>query len=156
MPTGLQITPDTPASPDACMLLEALSTTLQGITGSSGKASFDANEMLEPRACFAVARSPSGEALGCGAIRPLDATTAELKRMYAAPGTHGVGAALLGWLEDEARRLGYAAIHLETRKANQHAMAFYARNGYAPIANYGRYIGHDEAVCFGKQLKPLE
>ena len=91
-------------------------------------------------------------ALGCGALRPLEGDAAELKRMYARPGGCGVGRALLRFLEEEARRLGYGALRLETRRVNARAVSFYERHGYARIPNYGRYAGLERAVCFEKRL----
>jgi GNAT superfamily N-acetyltransferase len=103
-------------------------------------------------ACFVVARSNGGSALGCGALRPLEPGVAEIKRMYTRHGTSGVGSAVLRYLEDEAQALGYQAIWLETRLVNRRAVEFYESRGYVRIANYGKYIGNPLAVCFEKQL----
>jgi GNAT superfamily N-acetyltransferase len=91
--------------------------------------------------------------VGCGAYRPLMPGVAEIKRMYAAAGTRGVGAVLLAALEQRARADGYAEARLETRRVNARAIAFYERSGYAPVAPWGRYIGRPDAVCFGKSLR---
>lgn len=91
--------------------------------------------------------------MGCGGYRPLEPGVAEIKRMYARPGTRGVGAALLAALERRARADGYAAVRLETRRVNGRAVAFYARSGYAPVLAWGRYIGRPDAACFGKSLR---
>jgi len=141
-----------PAGADALALVAELSDALAAITGSSGRASFDVSDVLVPRACFAVARDPAGRALGCGALRPLEAGVAEVKRMYARPGTRGVGSAILGFLEGEAARWGYAALRLSTRRVNERAVAFYARHGYRVIDGYGRYAGSQLSVCFEKRL----
>lgn len=137
-----------PASGDGAVLIEELSAALAAITGDSGKASFSPDGAL-----FVVARSVSGELLGCGALRELEDGVGEIKRMYARPGTRGVGAALLAWLEREAGVLGYRALWLETRKVNTRAVDFYLKHGYETIPNYGRYIGRPEAVCFAKAVK---
>ncbi len=105
-----------------------------------------------PRALFVLARTPDGELLGCGALRPLTADVAELKRMYARPGTQGVGAALLDHLERAGAAFGYRALWLETRRVNARAVRFYQRHGYRPIANFGPYAGRLDAVCLGKSL----
>lgn len=141
-----------PWSPDALQLLDELSESLEAITGSTGRASFSPEDIDDPRAVFAVARDGSGTALGCGAIRPLDERTAEVKRMYARVKGRSVGSLLLAFLEDRARELGFAALRLETRKVNETAVAFYLARGYRVIENYGRYAGRDEAVCFEKVL----
>ena len=90
--------------------------------------------------------------MGCGAYRPLTPGVAEIKRMYAAPGTRGVGAAVLAALEQRARADGYGETRLETRRVNVRAVAFYDRSGYAPVAPWGPYVGRPDAVCFGKAL----
>jgi GNAT superfamily N-acetyltransferase len=132
-----------------------LSAALAAITGDSGRASFDPDDVRVPGALFVVARGASGPA-GCGAFRPLAHDIAEVKRMYARPGTHGVGRALLAHLEAQAATLGYRALWLETRAVNQRAVRFYTANGYAPIPNYGKYAGNPQAVCLAKQLPRFE
>ncbi len=141
-----------PQSTEAQQLLTCLSETLQGITGSSGTASFDVADVSVARACFAIVRTGGGVAVGCGALRPLECDVAELKRMFALPGTKGAGAAVLAFLEHQARAFGYAKLWLETRKVNARAVTFYRRHGYAFIDNFGRYVGRPEAICLGKNL----
>lgn len=146
------IKPEDPASPDSLALIEELSATLAQITGDSGKSSFDPNDVRVPNACFVVARNSQGFAVGCGAIRPLQPGVAEVKRMYSRPGTSGVGSAILGFLEAEAKRLGYETLWLETRLVNQQAIVFYEHRGYRQRPNFGKYIGNTNAVCFEKRL----
>ena len=142
-----------PATDDAGGLLAALSRTLASITGDSGEASFDAEDVRGPLARFVVARTQDGVAVGCGAFRPLQRGVAELKRMYATPGTQGVGRAILAHLEVQATALGYEHLWLETRQVNTRAIAFYERHGYHRIANFGKYVGNAEAVCLGKPMQ---
>ena len=142
------------ASPDAQQLLDELSDVLLRMNGDSGRASFDV-EAATPRGGFYLARDGAGNLLGCAALRPLgepDSPTAELKRMYARPGTAGAGAALLAHVEAQARQHGYQAVHLSTRVANSRAVAFYARHGYAPVLAWGKYVGAAQSVCLGKTL----
>ena len=134
-----------PASADAQLLIEELSATLAAITGASGKASF---AQQEAGVLFVVARGDDGALLGCGAVRPLQDGVGEIKRMYARPGTRGVGAAILRHLEAQ----GYPELWLETRKVNARAVDFYLKHGYQLIPNYGNYIGRPEAICFRKIL----
>lgn len=142
-----------PGHADALALLGQLSATLAAITGDSGQASFDADDVRGPAALFVLACDADGRAVGCGAFRPLEQGVAELKRMYAQPGTSGVGAAILAHLEGAARALGYHALRLETRLVNQHAVLFYEKHGYRRIPNFGKYVGRAEAVCFEKLLR---
>ncbi|MCR8843054.1 GNAT family N-acetyltransferase [Paenibacillus sp. SC116] len=80
--------------------MDLLSDTLQSITGDSGKNSFDLADVCVPRSIFVIARNQDGEPIGCGAIRPIDNNTAELKRMFAKLKSHGVGSAILNYLEN--------------------------------------------------------
>lgn len=139
----MEISACDPGSLDAQVLMEELSATLAAITGSSGKASFAADDA---GLLFVVARAADGTLLGCGAVRPLADGVGEIKRMYARPGTGGVGAGILRHLEGQ----GYPELWLETRKVNARAVDFYLKHGYEVMPNYGNYIGRPEAVCFRK------
>jgi len=138
--------------PDARWLLDQLSDILAQLTGSNDRARFDAAEMAMPGRCFAVARNAQRQPVGCGAFRPLQPGVAELKRMFALPGSQGAGAALLHFLEQQARLEGYRQLWLETRRVNVRALAFYARHGFQPIAAFGPYAAMPQAQCLGKRL----
>ncbi|OEZ91901.1 amino-acid acetyltransferase [Janthinobacterium sp. HH107] len=142
------------AGPDAQLLLDALSEALLRINGDSGRSSFDV-EAATPRGGFYLARDGAGTLQGCAALRPLgeaDSAIGELKRMYAHPGSTGVGTALLAHVEAQARRHGYQALHLSTRVVNSRAVAFYARHGYVPVLAWGKYVGAAQSTCLGKTL----
>lgn len=143
-----------PMAPGARELLELLSDTLEGITGDSGKSSFNATDIDGENAAFVLAFDDCGTAVGCGAFRPLQDGVAEVKRMYARPGTKGVGASILAWMEREAAMLGYSEVWLETRRINSRAVNFYIKHGYSEIPNFGKYAERPEAICFAKKLKP--
>jgi len=151
---AIRVTVEDPETPDAALLLDELSDQLSLMTGSSGKASFDVNDVRGDRALFVVARDGDGKPVGCGALRPLEHHVAELKRMYSRRTVPGIGAAVLAHLEAQAQQLGYAAVRLETRAVNSRAVTFYERLGYARIANFGKYAGRPEAVCYEKRLAP--
>lgn len=78
--------------------------------------------------------------------------TAEVKRLYARVRAKGVGTAVLKYLEKHAHAMGYTALWVETRQINSTAVSFYEQSGYSRIANYGKYAGNPEAVCFEKKL----
>ncbi|MEU6891983.1 GNAT family N-acetyltransferase [Streptomyces sp. NPDC046557] len=104
-----------------------------------------ADGLAAPTGCFVVGRY-DGRPLSCGGIRLLDATTAELTRVYVDPRARGTGggAALLGALEDAARDLGAERVRLDTRSDLVEARRLYARQGYAeiPAYNSGPYAEH--------------
>lgn len=94
------------------------------------------------------------EAVACGAIKPFDSESVEVKRMWVVPGFRGQGiaSALLQQLEQWAVELGYQRSVLETGKKQVEALHLYPKNGYRITANYGQYIGIDNSVCFEKWL----
>jgi len=140
-----------PDLPEAAGLIDALSNHLLRHYGGDGRASFGVWEAAPVRAAFVLARS-DGIAVACGAIRPLDGDSAEVKRMYATPGHPGAAAAVLKFLEAEASRLGYRALRLATRHANERAVGFYRKHGFVPCPNYGAYAGRSESACLEKPL----
>lgn len=143
--------PADPDDADAHLLIAELDAALAAICGDSGSRSFDANDVRGPRSVFLLVRDEAGKAVGCGALRPIAGDVAEIKRMYARPAT-GAGRHVLAALEKCARKFGYAEVRLETRRVNLRAAAFYERNGYRVIPNYGQYIGRDNAICLAKEL----
>jgi len=146
------ISAESPFSSDAVCLMDELSECLQEITGDGGKNSFDANDVCNDKALFVIARDQSGQAIGCGAFRPMDQTTAEIKRMYAAKSGMGIGAKILLYLEHRAYNIGYKTLRLETRIVNTDAVSFYKRTGYRKIPNYGKYAERTDSICFEKDL----
>jgi ribosomal protein S18 acetylase RimI-like enzyme len=142
-----------PLSPDSYSVMEKLSAELAAITGDSGKSNFAIDSMDGDRSLWVLARNKKGDAIGCGAIRPITENIAELKRMFSDRSIPGVGKALLNFLEKSAKNMGYAELWLETRNVNHKAVNFYKNNGYVSIENYGPYIGREEAVCFSKVLR---
>lgn len=93
-------------------------------------------------------------AVGTGALRGIDDTHGEVKRMYVDPEYRGSGvsAQILRTLEDDARARGWDRVVLETGDTMLPAQRFYARNGYEPIPLFGPYVGSDLSLCFGKTL----
>lgn len=140
-----------PGSPDALALIAELDAALHAITGDSGASSFDPNDVRGTRSVFLVARDAQGRPVGCGALRPLLPGVAELKRMFARPGS-GAGKQLLEALEAQARMLGYEEIRLSTRRVNTRAVGFYRRHGYTEAAPWGKYVGSEVSVCLGRLL----
>lgn len=141
-----------PGSPEALALIAELDAALLAITGDSGASSFDPDDVRGPRAVFLLARDMQGQPVGCGALRPLLPGVAELKRMYARPGS-GAGACLLAALEAHARLLDYREIRLSTRRVNARAVSFYRRHGYTDVPAWGKYAGSTLSVCLGRTMR---
>ena len=92
--------------------------------------------------------------IACGAIKKMDDTSYEVKRMYVIPEVRGKGVAthILKELETWAKELGATHCILETGKRMQDAVQLYTKNGYARIENYGPYVGVENSVCFKKDF----
>ena len=113
----------------------------------------EAAMFLPPDGVFLVVRD-EGRAVGCGGVCRFDETRAELKRMYVVPEARGrgLGRLLLVALEDEARRLGYDGIVLETGDRQPEALGLYASAGYERMPCYGVYATRALSLCFEKRL----
>lgn len=137
-------------------LIEALNTELSGMYEEPGANHFslDPSEVSGGRGVFLVAYV-EGQPVGCGALRLLDAETAELKRMYVTPEVRGTGLGrrLVAALETEARTLGVRRLVLETGIRQFAALALYRAMGFDPIPLYGEYcLSPETSVCLGKDL----
>lgn len=93
--------------------------------------------------------------VACGAIKPYDANTMEVKRMYVEPHQRGKGIArqILNVLEKWTQELGGSKCILETGKKQADAVNLYINCGYTIIPNYGQYAEMDNSICFEKELK---
>ena len=66
----------------------------------------------------------------------------------------GLSHQLLTVVEDEARRLGYRRLLLETGRAQPEAVGLYRSSGYRQIAGFGYYADEPGNLCFAKDLPP--
>ena len=110
-------------------------------------------ELTPPGGQLVVGRYDGGPG-GCAGVRLLDATTAELKRVFVREGLRGKGGAplLVRAAEDAARALGATRMILDTRSDLVEARALYARLGYAETEPYNAdpYAEHWFAKSLGK------
>jgi GNAT superfamily N-acetyltransferase len=104
-----------------------------------------------------VARDAGGEAVGCGALRPLGDGVAEIKRMYVVPAARGRGLSklVLAGLEVAARDRGWTTLRLETGPRQPEAVALYEGAGYRPIAAFGPYADDaDDSLFYERVIDP--
>ena len=76
---------------------------------------------------------------GCVALRKLESGICEMKRLYLSPKFRGkgVGKILAEFIINEARKIGYQKMRLDTIQSNmQEAMALYRQLGFNEIAPY--------------------
>jgi putative acetyltransferase len=137
-------------------LIDSLNAELSGVYPEPGANHFhlDPAEVADGRGTFLVVYR-GGTPVGCGALRLLDAETAELKRMYLSPIVRGsgLGRRLVAALEAEARALGVRRLVLETGVRQAAALALYRATGFHPIPLFGEYcLSPETSVCLGKDL----
>ena len=79
-----------------------------------------------------------GATAGAGMLRRIDETACEMKRLYVRPAFRGrgIGEALILRLIDEARRLGFMTMRLDTLPNMTAAIALYRSFGFRDIAPY--------------------
>jgi GNAT superfamily N-acetyltransferase len=87
--------------------------------------------LLGPRGRLLIART-GPEVVGVGALKPVDAAVAEIKRMYVRPHARGqgIGRAILERLLADARTIGYQVARLETATFMREAHALYRSLGF--------------------------
>ena len=111
------------------------------------------HHLEDGRGTFLIARD-GGRAVGCGAIRLLEPTTAEVKRMYVEPDqrSKGVARAMLAALEVAAKKLGVRRLVLETGTYSDAALSFYRRAGFTRVDCWGEYASSPTSICMEKHL----
>jgi|SRR5579872_5343929 len=153
----LQIRRSTRTSSDAVRLIGALNLELTGTFPEPGATHFSLGDAdVAPGIGAFVIAYLDELAVGCGAVRRIDAATAELKRMYVDPSVRarGIGRSLVQALEQEARFLGVTNVVLETGTRLAPAIKLYEAMGYVRIPLFGEYLSSpDTSICFGKSLK---
>jgi GNAT superfamily N-acetyltransferase len=102
----------------------------------------------------AVVAYMDSEPVGCGALRPFDDDSVEIKRMFVPleKRNRGIAKQILEELESWAAELSYRRCILETGLKQPEAIALYTTAGYTTIPNYGQYQGMYNSVCYEKLL----
>jgi putative acetyltransferase len=150
----IKITVENPFDAICIELVRELSAELGPLYGTDGTALFSPADVTIPRAAFVVAWF-NDEAVGCGALRPMDDDTiAEVKRMYVRPAARGNGISrkILSKLEELAVEYNYAVLQLETGNLQIEAIALYDSSGYTRIDCYEPYVDNPHSICYEKRL----
>ena len=80
----------------------------------------------------------SDQVVGCIALRRLDNSSCEMKRLFVRHSARGKGIALalLTWLVAEARSQGYSRMLADTLPTMNDALRLYERFGFTPVESY--------------------
>ena len=154
--TEVRVSAEPPESPVAQELLDRyyaeLATRFPGGFDLARTVAAPPAELTPPQGRFLLARMGT-RALGCGAVRVLDADIAEIKRMWVDPAARGlgVGRTLLAALESAAAELGARTVRLDTAAELTEALALYLSSGYREVAPYNEnpYAAHwlEKRLC---------
>lgn len=146
---------------DAEQLMKELSAELAALYQvGDGSAGFKPEDVEVPRAAFLVARH-DGYPVGCGALRPLNETTVEVKRMYTRPDYRrtGVAQAILAEMDRLSLAFGYSTIKLQTGPKQLNAAALYERVGYYRIprfsGNWDLVLAYQKDLVNGASADPV-
>jgi GNAT superfamily N-acetyltransferase len=142
-----------PDQVDVIALISALDAYQDALYPAEARYALDVAALSRANVLFAVARTLSGEAIGCGAV-VLHPEYGELKRMYLQPDMRGTGAAtqLLTALEAAVAEQGCRVLMLETGPYQIEALAFYRKLGFVPCDPFGDYPAHELSVFMSKRI----
>ena len=144
------------SGPEGRPLLVALDEYLNGLYPPEANfLEVPAGDLGGDRGVFLVACA-DGEPVGCGAIRRLSPTTAEVKRMFVLPAARGrgLGRRILAELEGWAAATGITRLVLETGDRQPEALHLYRRAGFVPVPCFGPYAAAPLSRCFEKAIAP--
>lgn len=104
--------------------------------------------------CFYLLAYLDQQAVASGAIRPLEESVAEVRRIFVTRAARGNGIArqILIDLEARAQRAGYETLRLETGCKQKPAIMLYESLGYVRIEAFGEYVGDPTSICFEKSI----
>ena len=139
----MQIIVDDLSGPAIAAFLEEHLRQMRSITPLESKHALDLEALRQPEVTFWSVLD-GDELVGCGALKRLEATHGELKSMRTAPARRrsGVGRTLLTHIIDEARRMGFRRLSLETGSAEffQPARNLYAGFGFTVCGPFAEYL----------------
>jgi len=150
----VQYKPADATSAEAQHLFGEIGKEMTTLYGEDVGGDFVVDDVQGGRGLFIIAYTADGEAIGCGALRPVTQTQAEVKRVYVRPQGRGKGIAkgIMDVIEQHALDLGYTHIKLETGTLQPAAVHIYETRGYERIPCYGKYADDPLSVCFEKAL----
>jgi putative acetyltransferase len=151
----MQIVIDDLSGPQIAGFLDEHVREMLSVSPPESKHALDLDGLRQPEVTFWTVRD--GDTLvGCGAIKRLDATHAEVKSMRTLPARKrsGVASLLLGHIISEAARMGLRRLSLETGSAGFFAPArrLYEKFGFEYCEPFGDYRPDPSSVFLTRAL----
>jgi putative acetyltransferase len=158
-PQSLRIEAVDPQGADALALMREAAIEARALYPDlhAPDAPFPDNPPTPPRGIYLLAYE-GNLPIASGALRPIDETIVEIRRMYVLKDyrRQGIAQMILAALERESARLGYNLMRLETGYKQDSAMRLYEAYGFIRIPPFGAYVGDPSSVCFEKPVNPLK
>jgi putative acetyltransferase len=151
----MKIGVDDLSGPEIRALLREHVDEMRSISPPESVHALDLAGLLKPEITFWSVHDTDG-LVGCGALKELDAVTAELKSMRTARSAtrRGVASTLLAHIVEQARRRRYERLYLETGAEDFFAPArtLYGKFGFEPCAPFADYTNDPNSVYLTKVL----
>jgi putative acetyltransferase len=151
----MKIVVDDLSGPEIRALLREHVDEMRSISPPGSVHALDLAGLLKPEITFWSVQDTDG-LVGCGALKELDPSTAELKSMRTARSAtrRGVASTLLTHIIGEARRRRYERLYLETGAEDFFAPArtLYTRFGFEPCEPFAGYTHDPNSVYLTKVL----
>lgn len=151
----MKIAVDDLSGPEVAEFLDEHVREMLSITPPESKHALDLDGLRRPEVTFWAVRD-GDTVVGCGAIKRLDERHAEVKSMRTAVARKrsGIASLLLGHIIDEARRLGYTRLSLETGSDDFFAPArrLYEKFGFDYCEPFADYVPDPLSVFMTRTL----
>jgi putative acetyltransferase len=151
----VKIVVDDLSGPEISEFLAEHVRQMRSITPLESKHALDLDALRRPGITFWSVLD-GGTLVGCGAIKRLDASHAEVKSMRTAPARHrsGIASLLLGHVIAEAGRMGFARLSLETGSTEffRPARNLYEKFGFEYCGPFGDYRPDPNSVFMTRTL----
>lgn len=148
----ISITIEDPRSPDVEMLLRESHTLMQALFSAEENHFLSIDELCTDDVSLFIARI-DGVCAGSGALS-VQTGYGEVKSMYTSRDFrgHGLAAALLCRIEDEARAKGLPYLRLETGDLLHEAQRLYNRHDFHERGPFGDYVDNGSSIFLEKTL----
>lgn len=133
-------------------LVKELDEDLQAMYSNEGY-KFDIDIKVDQLNTVVLA-SISEITIGGGCFKPIDADTAEVKRVFVSPYFRGlsIGSGLMEEIICWAKELNFKKLVLETGELQEQSIRLFKKHGFSVIENFGPYVGVKGSICMGKDL----